>query len=202
MIHTDLLKPIAKGNYIASSSRIQVWKHGERLLENAVNLRAHVVRIAVVPQVPNLLMNPPNIIVAHHHLVCGGFEVGVPTVPNDIFRESRNTIIADMVLTAGKAYDIKPAGTKCSRMGLHVPIAWRDNGPPQNIRGGLWGREDAGWVVSKWPGACGSLLGPDAARWVVLMHLGAGESPLCPEANRWVVLLHPGAGKSLSRPEA
>ena len=98
------------------------------------------MRIAVVPQVPNLLINPPNIVVAHHHLICGGFEAGVPTVPNDIFPESRNAVIADMILTAGKAYDIKPAGAKCPRVGLHVPIAWRDNWPPHNIRGGLRGR--------------------------------------------------------------
>ncbi len=99
------------------------------------------MRIAVVPQVPNLLMNPPNIIVvAHYHLVGGGFEAGVPTVPNDIFRESRKSVVTDMLVTAGKAYDIEPAGTECPRLSLPVPIAWRDNCPPHNVRGGLWGR--------------------------------------------------------------
>ncbi len=100
------------------------------------------MRIAVVPQVPNVLMNTPNIVVAHHHLVGGGFEAGVATVPNHIFHESRNAVITNMVLTADKAYDIESAGVECPRMGLHVPIAWRDNRPPpHNVRGGLWGRE-------------------------------------------------------------
>ncbi len=104
-----------------------------------VNLRAHAVGRAVVPQFPNLFMNPLNIIVTHHNFVGGGFDACVPTFLNDILRKSWHTIITDMVETAGKAYGIKSAGAECPCLGLLVPITWRDDWPPQDDRIGRWG---------------------------------------------------------------